>query len=514
MRWNLTAILLAAVHAAAGLVLLVFSSWFIAACAIASPGFNYMIPAVVIRALALLRIASGYAQMWLGHRELLDHLADIRSCLFQRLRDCRRPAQDASIEALAHHTEAQAAIWVAWIAQNAGAILMLMIGQLTLLWWVPQLAWYGWLLLLAYVVITAWTCLKSMSAIQHLQTQQQHFRNEADNQLAAVSLWHLQLQYKLADASATWLARNLAEQHTESGRSSLHLVSLSLLLMLLAQPDLPYQGQAVLLVPVMLLLSARDWLSAAIASQPALSGYLHSKKELQSLPVEPVKRIRGPSTLGHFGLRQFQIPGLPVPPIDLDLEPGKVLLLKGSSGSGKSSLLQAICGLLPASGKRLANHLPLQDGVVDNWHLALQHPLCLSATLAENLQIARPDASYSDMQQALRKGNLYHLVNALEEWMGQGGRQLSGGELKRLNLVRALLTNTLLWCMDEPFEGLDSHQQQLLAETINQAAKNRIILIASHVQPPNLRVTQIINLDDLVESAQSLLSVYPCLTAP
>ena len=78
-------VLLAVLHGGAGLAILIVSSWFIAACAVAPVNFNYMLPAVVIRALALLRIGSGYAHMWVGHKHLLQLTSLLRVQLFERL---------------------------------------------------------------------------------------------------------------------------------------------------------------------------------------------------------------------------------------------------------------------------------------------------------------------------------------------------------------------------------------------------------------------------------------------
>ena len=80
-------LLLSLLHGVTGLSILVISSWFIAMSAIAPLGFNYVIPAVVIRALALLRIASGYASMWVGHNDLLGRIAIKRLALFEQLKN-------------------------------------------------------------------------------------------------------------------------------------------------------------------------------------------------------------------------------------------------------------------------------------------------------------------------------------------------------------------------------------------------------------------------------------------
>ena len=109
-------LLLALLHGMAGITILVISSWFIAISAIAPIGFNYVIPAVVIRALALLRIASGYASMWVGHNDLLTRIAEGRLLVFSQLENSEITDKAFTTEALAQHTETLASRWIAWIA--------------------------------------------------------------------------------------------------------------------------------------------------------------------------------------------------------------------------------------------------------------------------------------------------------------------------------------------------------------------------------------------------------------
>ena len=117
-------LLLAILHGAAGLSILVISSWFIAISAIAPLGFNYVIPAVVIRALALLRIASGYASMWVGHNDLLYRISGVRLLVFSQLTNAHSGSHAYSTEALAHHTEEVASMWIAWIAPLSSVLIL------------------------------------------------------------------------------------------------------------------------------------------------------------------------------------------------------------------------------------------------------------------------------------------------------------------------------------------------------------------------------------------------------
>ena len=100
-----------------------------------------------------------------------------------------------------------------------------------------------------------------------------------------------------------------------------------------------------------------------------------------------------------------------------------------------------------------------------------------------------PDESvHSDraLNNALSQFGLGHF-SPLDEWLGQGGRALSGGEARRLSLSRTLLASPKVWLVDEPFEGLDTGNQQYVAAGLTAAAENALVIIATHVTPEDIR---------------------------
>lgn len=101
-----------------------------------------------------------------------------------------------------------------------------------------------------------------------------------------------------------------------------------------------------------------------------------------------------------------------------------------------------------------------------------------SATLRDNLLLASPGSSDEALAEILRRVGLEKLLEdaGLNSWLGEGGRQLSGGELRRLAIARALLHNAPLVLLDEPTEGLD-------ATTESQIDRTRHILAALHDCP-------------------------------
>lgn len=547
MGKSLLALILYVLHVSAGMLLLIFSSWFIAACAIAGVHFNYMLPAVIIRALALTRVASGYGQMWVGHQQLLLRLQHIRLTLFSKLQDALIKDRAYSTEALAHHSEAVASIWVSWVNQNAGALISLLIGAVCLFLWLPDWTWTFALLSICYVALFGLICWRGLRISQNIFTAHQAFRANTNDYLNSASIWHLYAEHKAPDAASVWTHQRKLQQLTDNALLILQALSYGILLFLLhswqsiritgesadksavehavtAQIPLTqvsltqapieqtlieqtlieqaslassaFNGEPLVMIGVMLLLSARDWLSPGILSQHALGGYLVAKKALDTLPYQPLHRLslNPPAQTESLTLTDFSGDITGVPRISLSIEGPQIVLLKGSSGVGKSTLLQACTGLLPSQGERYRNGDKLPEGLLRSWLYVEQLPRPLSGNIRHNLGIVSNKISDQTMLSVLKQVGLTHLTD-LNQWIGTTGRQLSGGELKRFALARALLADSEVLLLDEPFEGLAHAQQRHIAALLNRIARNKIVLIASHIEPDNLLVRQSYSLD-------------------
>jgi ATP-binding cassette subfamily C protein CydC len=103
-------------------------------------------------------------------------------------------------------------------------------------------------------------------------------------------------------------------------------------------------------------------------------------------------------------------------------------------------------------------------------------------TLRENLRMASPQRSDDQLAQALRQVDLHVLLEdeGLNAWLGEGGRQLSGGEQRRLGLARALLHNGPLWLLDEPTEGLDAETENHILALLHKHCENKTLLLVTH----------------------------------
>lgn len=192
------------------------------------------------------------------------------------------------------------------------------------------------------------------------------------------------------------------------------------------------------------------------------------------------------------GLTVSAAPGAPqTPVVSFRIEAGSVTQLTGSSGVGKSTLAEALMRLHPvapdmlsyggvdACGVRIAS-------VLERISMSPQMPAFLPGTVAEQLRLAKPEASEAEMRAALEAALADEFVFAraegLESLIGEGGAGFSGGELRRLGLARALLADPDLLILDEPFAGLDKALADRLAARLSDwlAGGQRAILILQH----------------------------------
>lgn len=171
-------------------------------------------------------------------------------------------------------------------------------------------------------------------------------------------------------------------------------------------------------------------------------------------------------------------------PISFHMKSGDCLVIRGRSGSGKSTLALALLGLLDYEGEILLNGHELRSIADLSSHIsgAIQSGHIFNTTLRENLKIASPLAVDSQLLEVLSLVELDSLLvemgSGLETILGDMGRALSGGEIKRLNLARALLSSARILVLDEPTEHLD---QELAARIENRLLSlGRMLIVITH----------------------------------
>ncbi|ALM92787.1 MULTISPECIES: ATP-binding cassette domain-containing protein [Alteromonas] len=491
---------LALLHGIAGLSILIISSWFIAISAIAPLGFNYVIPAVVIRGLALLRIASGYTTMWLGHKDLLTRIAKARLAVFEQLAAKRLESKAWTVEALANHTEQLASAFIAWVSPLA-SVMLLMTGLL-LTGYFMNMPGYGFFIALAIVwlVISVVTAVYGLKAVAGSAEAELEFRQQSATFFQASSLWHLKSKTVkgLFNAPSTHRVQDaqLKEQALVSKAMWLFQGGVFTLvaLVVFTANTAAYFVPLALITP-MVLLAAPDWASATFSSVVKFAKWRHSKAELHAMHTQSLPLLNAHKPSMSLSLTGFIAKERNLPAVNMQFEALGLNVIKGYSGCGKSSVLQAICGLLPFDGRRSIDNVATPQGMLEKWLYVEQHPIILAGTIKLNLDPAASGISEDAMHNVLARVGLQHLTT-LAEWVGKGGRALSGGEGKRLALARALLAMPDVLLIDEPFEGLDYEAQQRVAEVINESAHSRLVIVATHVVPAALQPNTTFSLDE------------------
>ncbi|MEU6619230.1 thiol reductant ABC exporter subunit CydD [Streptomyces litmocidini] len=174
----------------------------------------------------------------------------------------------------------------------------------------------------------------------------------------------------------------------------------------------------------------------------------------------------------------------------LTVEPGETVALVGPSGAGKSTLLDVVLGFaVPEEGGSVrVGGVDLGSLDVEEWRSRIawvpQRPYLFAGTIAENVRLARPDASDEAVRDALRDagadGFVAGLPRGLDTVLGEDGAGLSAGQRQRLALARAFLADRPLLLLDEPTAGLDGATEAGVVGAVRRLAAGRTVLLVVH----------------------------------
>jgi ATP-binding cassette subfamily C protein CydD len=169
--------------------------------------------------------------------------------------------------------------------------------------------------------------------------------------------------------------------------------------------------------------------------------------------------------------------------------PRGLTALVGASGAGKSTALHALMALVqPEAGRILVNDTPLTALDATDWlrHVAWvpQRPHVFEGTVRDNIALGQSDPPQDEVERAARAAQAHDFIAALPQGydtpLGERGLGLSGGQVQRLALARALLKPAKLVLLDEATAQLDAQTQAQVGEAILALAKERCVILAAH----------------------------------
>ncbi|WP_309058452.1 ABC transporter ATP-binding protein [Streptomyces sp.] len=242
--------------------------------------------------------------------------------------------------------------------------------------------------------------------------------------------------------------------------------------------------------------SAADGLAALRTARPAVADTGTVPARWPSPP-----RLR----FENVGFRYDGADGAALRGVGFTAEAGRTTAVVGPSGAGKSTLLALLLrhhepqsGRITVAGRDVGEYTldSLRRGIA----VVSQHTHLFHATIADNLRLARPDATDADLVRAARTAGIHDEIAALPDGyatvLGERGATLSGGQRQRLALARALLADAPVLVLDEATSAVDERREADIVRALLDAAGDRTVLVVAHRLAAVRHADRIVVLDD------------------
>lgn len=244
------------------------------------------------------------------------------------------------------------------------------------------------------------------------------------------------------------------------------------------------------------------------AQKSIMDNFFPSYEQVQRLRRRAQELKQGSGSRPFPGLRQdlrlaavsFSYPdGAPVlMDVTAVVPKGTMIAFVGHSGSGKSTLIDIIMGFnAPTSGQVTIDGVPLQEFDILSYRHRIgyvpQDSVLFNMTIRDNLRWAKERATDEEIRAACAQANATEFITALPEGydtiVGDRGVRLSGGQVQRIALARAILRDPALLILDEATSSLDSRSERLIQQSIEAISKRTTVIVIAH------RLSTIVNAD-------------------
>ncbi|WP_174508487.1 heme ABC transporter ATP-binding protein/permease CydC [Klebsiella oxytoca] len=532
--WLLTiGVVLAIITLLASIGLLTLSGWFLSASAVVGVAgiysFNYMLPAAGVRGAAILRTAGRYFERLVSHDATFRVLQHLRVFTFSKLlplspAGLARFRQGELLNRVVADVDTLDHLYLRVISPLVGALVVILVvtAGLSILDVTLALT-LGGIMLLTLVILPPLFYRAGKPTGEHITQQRGQYRQQLTSWLQG------QAELMLFSASDRYRAQmeKTEQRWQEAQRRQADLTALSQALMLLiggiaviamlwlASAGVGGNSQpgALIALFVFCALAAFEALAPVTGAFQHLGQVIASARRItqiteQQPEVTFVAGAEQPPERVALTLNKvtFSYPQQPAPALDtvsLQVKAGEHIAILGRTGCGKSTLLQLLTRAWdPAQGEILLNGQPLTHINEASLRRAMsvvpQRVHLFSATLRDNLLLAAPGASDAQLTSTLERVGLEKLLedSGLNAWLGEGGRQLSGGELRRLAIARALLHDAPLMLLDEPTEGLDATTESQILDLLSDVMREKTVLMVTHRLRGLARFNQIIIMDN------------------
>ncbi|SEG25374.1 heme ABC transporter ATP-binding protein/permease CydC [Vibrio hangzhouensis] len=501
----------------ASIGLLTLSGWFISASAVAGltiarETFNYMLPGAGVRGAAMARTAGRWGERVVSHNATFKLLTDLRIFFFTKLAPLI-PGKAVNIRdadmlnRLVADVDAMDHVYLRLISPIVVGVFGILCLTAVLCWFDLTLGLtLGAILMLMLIVWPLVFYRLGKENGESLTLNKAELRIKTLDWLQGYSeltLFGAESRYRKAitNAQTKLLSNQLVHARISGMAQGLLILAngwlLVLMLWLAADGVGGNQPDPLIALMAFATMASFELLMPIAGAFQYLGQTLTSAKRLNEVILAEPEVTFSAQSATHsndysikFNKVSFAYPDaeqLALRDVSLEVPAGNRLAIVGQTGSGKSTLLQLISRYWDTN----SGHIELAGTDIKNWSepqlrestsIVSQKVDILNGTLRDNLSMASPNASEEALLNALKSVSLSHLAedNGLDAWLGDGGRQLSGGEKRRIGIARALLHNAPIVLLDEPTEGLDKNTEQQVMSLFEQHFADKTVIFITH----------------------------------
>ncbi len=509
--------LLSIVTLLASIGLLSLSGWFLAGSALAGAAglytFNYMLPAAGVRGAAITRTAGRWAERVVSHDATFRVLQQLRIDIFKKILPLSPGViagfrQAELLNRLVADVDTLDHLYLRVLSPLLSALVVSLVVTLGLCWLDVRLALTLGAIMLAVLLLFPPLFYHAGKSIgQDLTRLRAAYRLHLVSWLqgnAELTVYGAAGNYRrqLDETERRWQQRQQRQAGLAAQSQALLILITGLavtLLLWLAAGGIGGDSRpgAWIALVVFTTLAAFEALGPVAGAFQHLGQVMASASRITDIiGREPAVTfpVTGPQTADSAALAaddiRFTYPGQRQPALaglSLRINPGEHVAILGHTGSGKSTLMQ----LLTRAWDPQAGEIRLNGQELARWSepalrammaVVPQRVHVFSATLRDNLLLGAPGADDARLRTVLEHMGLEKLLaqQGLDTWLGEGGRQLSGGEQRRLGIARALLHDAPLLLLDEPTEGLDAATERHILAVLRRLGRQKTLVIVTH----------------------------------
>lgn len=513
----LLGVILAIVTLLASIGLLTLSGWFLSASAVVGAAglysFNYMLPAAGVRGAAITRTAGRYFERLVSHDATFRVLQHLRVTTFSKLlplspAGLSRFRQGELLNRVVADVDTLDHLYLRVISPLVGALVVIVVVTVGLsVLDVPLAMMLGGIMLATLIILPPLFYRAGKPTGENLTQLRGQYRQQLTTWLqgqAELTIFGASQRYReqMENTELSWHdAQRRQSDLTAASQAVMLLISAIAVLTMLwfaagGVGDNTQPGALIALF-VFCALAAFEALAPVTGAFQHLGQVIASAiriTQITDCPPEvqfPQTSAMAPTAV-NVNLQDisFSYPEQPQKALDgisLSIAAGEHVAVLGRTGCGKSTLLQLLTRAWdPQHGEVLLNGVPLtqygETALRASISMVPQRVHLFSATLRDNLLLAAPQATDEALADVLTRTGLEKLLDdsGLNAWLGEGGRQLSGGELRRLAIARALLHDAPLVLLDEPTEGLDAATESQILELLEEVMQKKTVLMVTH----------------------------------